>query len=99
MHVISRKALLEASRKYPDAEAPLDAWYRTAKRAKWENLTQVRHLYPHADPYGTCTIFNIKGNDYRLITKIFYDDQVILIRAVLTHAEDDKEGWKDDCTC
>ena len=59
-------------------------------------------LYPHADgvPVGkgdqkrAYTVFNIGGNDFRLITEIFYDDQTVLIRHVLTHAEYDKEDWK-----
>ena len=40
------------------------------------------------------TVFNIGGNDFRLIAEIFYDDQTVLIRHVLTHAEYDKEDWK-----
>jgi mRNA-degrading endonuclease HigB of HigAB toxin-antitoxin module len=44
-------------------------------------------------------IFNIAGNKYRLIAKIYYQQQTVLIRFVLTHAEYDREGWKHDCHC
>ena len=77
---------------------PLDAWYRTAKGARWRNLAEVRRTYAHADgvPAGeiTYTVFNIAGNKYRLITEIYYEDQTILLRHVLTHAEYDKGDWK-----
>ncbi|MGH9840718.1 MAG: type II toxin-antitoxin system HigB family toxin [Blastocatellia bacterium] len=97
VHIISRKRLKEFWERHPDAKEPLDTWYRAAKRAKWQNLAETREMFPHADPYGTCTIFNIGGNKYRLITKIYYDDQTVLIRIVLTHPEYDRGRWKDDC--
>ena len=40
------------------------------------------------------TVFNVKGNNFRLITESFYEDQTILVRHVLTHAEYDKGNWK-----
>ena len=77
---------------------PLDSWFRTAKSAKWKTLEEVRRTYSHADgvPVGerVYTVFNISGNNFRLITEIHYDSQVILIRHVLTHAEYDKGNWK-----
>ena len=94
MHIISRKRLLEFSEVHPDAEAPLDTWYRTAKSAKWENLAQVKANYPSADLVGKYTVFNIKGNDYRLIAEINYRSQTIFVRYILTHSEYDKGKWK-----
>lgn len=41
-------------------------------------------------------IFNIGGNNYRLITFVDYEYQIVFIRNVLTHAEYDKENWKND---
>lgn len=61
-------------------------------------MEEVRRTYSHADgvPVGkrVYTVFNIAGNNFRLIAEIFYDDQVLLIRHVLTHAEYDKGDWK-----
>jgi mRNA interferase HigB len=98
LHVISRKKLFEAARRYRDAEDQLDAWYRTAKSAKWSSLVDVRNVYPHADGVKVedvvYTVFNICGGHYRLITEIFYRDRTILVRHVLTHAEYDKGEWK-----
>jgi mRNA interferase HigB len=77
----------------------LDSWYRAAKSAKWKSLEEIRQTYPHADgvPVGdkVYTVFKIAGNNFRLITEIFYEGhQTILVRNVLTHAEYDKENWK-----
>jgi len=98
MHIISRKKLLEAAKKFPDADTQLDGWYRTAKSAQWKSLADVRRTYSHADAVKAgdvvYTIFNIGGNKYRLFTEIFYEDRTILVRHVLTHREYDKEGWK-----
>ncbi len=99
MHVISRRALREFWEQYPDAQEPLNEWFKAASRAKWQSITEVKQIYAHADAAGDCTIFNIRGNNYRLIVKIRYDRQAIYIRSVLTHAEYDKEKWKNDCHC
>jgi mRNA interferase HigB len=92
--VISRKALKDAAARYRDLDAPLDTWYRIAKRAQWKSLTDVRRTYSHADSVGKYTVFNIKGNEYRLIVTINYRTSRICIRHVLTHAEYDKDRWK-----
>jgi mRNA interferase HigB len=49
MHVISRKKLLEFSIVHPDAEKPLDVWYRGSKSAKWNNFADVKLIYSSAD--------------------------------------------------
>jgi len=94
MHVISRKKLKEAAARHADLEGPLEAWFRIAKKAEWKNLTDVRKTFSSADGVGKRTVFNIKGNQYRLITEINYIFMRIYIRHVLTHAEYDRGGWK-----
>lgn len=94
MHVISRKKLLEAAERHGDLSVPLDVWYRVAKRAEWKNLMDVRREFPTADAVDKFTVFNIKGNAYRLITEINYQTRRIFLRHVLTHAEYSKEGWR-----
>ena len=103
LHIISRKKLLEAGQQHGmRAAAQLESWYRIAKRARWGSLENVRQTYPYADGVivgkgdqkRIYAVFNIGGNDFRLITQIFYDDQTVLVRHVLTHAEYDNEDWK-----
>jgi mRNA interferase HigB len=94
MHVISRKKLKEAATRHRDLEGPLDAWFRIAKKASWKNLTDVRQTFSRADTVNKWTIFNIKGNQYRLIAEINYTFNRVYVRQVLTHAEYDRGGWK-----
>ncbi|MGH9709079.1 MAG: type II toxin-antitoxin system HigB family toxin [Candidatus Acidiferrales bacterium] len=93
MHVISRKRLLEAAERHRELAGPLDIWYRIAKKAEWQNLLELRRVFPSADAVGRFTVFNMKGNNYRLITEINYRTQKIFLRHVLTHAEYSKGEW------
>ena len=70
------------------------AWYAAASGAKWRSLSDVRRTFRHADIVGDKTVFNIKGNNYRLITYINYEVGIIFIKGLLTHAEYDKGAWK-----
>jgi len=65
-----------------------------AKAARWTSLADVRRFYPAADVVGQYTVFNIKGNDYRVVTYINYRSQTVYVRHVLTHAEYSKGRWK-----
>lgn len=93
MHIISRKKLVEAVEKHADLGEPLDVWYRIAKKAGWRSLMDVRRTFPSADSVGRFTVFNIKGNAYRLIAEINYRTGRIFLRHVLTHAEYSRGGW------
>lgn len=99
MRVISLRTLREFWERHPDAETPLRTWYRIGLHATWRNLQEVRLTFPHADavstPSGTLTVFNIRGNRYRLVTRIRYDHQAITIRTVLTHEDYDREDWRN----
>ncbi|MGB6676543.1 MAG: type II toxin-antitoxin system HigB family toxin [Terriglobales bacterium] len=94
MHIISRKRLKEAATRHGDLEAPLDVWFRIVKRASWRNLADVRKTFASADFVNRWTVFNLKGNRYRLVTEINYRFQRVYIRHVLTHTDYDREEWK-----
>jgi mRNA interferase HigB len=96
IYIISKKRLVAAGEKHPDALPGLMRWYRVARKARWNDIHETRADFPHADPVDKFTVFNIKGNDYRLITVIHHNRYKIYMRAVLTHAEYDKGGWKED---
>ena len=93
MHIISRKILREYGKKHADSCESLDDWYQTAKQATWTNLIEVQTVYPKAEAVGNFTIFNIKGNNYRLIVSINYTKQIIYVKYVLTHAVYDQDQW------
>ena len=94
MHVISRKRLKDAALRHPQLEAPLDTWFRITKRAAWRSLADVRNTWSSADAVGKWTVFNIKGNQYRLIAEINYSFGRVYVRAILTHADYSEGGWK-----
>ena len=95
MNVISYKRIREFSSNHRAAEASLTAWHRTAKDSDWQNLAEVKRVYPSADLVGRYTVFNIRGNKYRLIARIVYRSQTVFIVAVLTHEEYDLGKWKE----
>ena len=96
MHVISYRRLREYVATHADVQDVLNNWYRVASKAAWTNLIQVQEVFPKAEAVSNFTVFNIKGNNYRLIVSIDYEQQLIYIKYILTHAEYDKEQWKND---
>lgn len=96
MHVISYRRLREFIEQHADCREAMDNWFKVAKRADWSNLVEVQSIFPKAEAVGNLTVFNIKGNRYRLIVSIDYVKQLIFIKYILTHAEYDKERWKND---
>ncbi len=100
MTVINEHRLVEFGRKHPDARKALAAWVAIACDASWQNLMDVRAVFPSADGVTirkgvVATVFNIRGNSYPLITLITYAAQVVDIVEVLTHAQYDKDSWKN----
>jgi mRNA interferase HigB len=72
---------------------PLLAWFRLARKARWRGLQEVRNDLPSADQVGDVLIFNIKGNHYRLMTRLNYTGQRMFVKALLTHGEYDRKEW------
>lgn len=96
MHIISRLRLKQFSEEHPNAEASLRAWYKITSLAQWQNFIELRQTFASADQVSNLTVFNIGGNNYRLVTYIDYKTRKVFIRHVLTHAEYDKGYWKND---
>ena len=94
MNTISYRKIREFVRLHPSAESALSSWYKIARKTKWQNIVEVRQDYPHADLVGRFVVFNIAGNNYRLIAEIHYESQLTLIRHILTHADYNKDRWK-----
>ncbi|PSB20089.1 type II toxin-antitoxin system HigB family toxin [Phormidesmis priestleyi ULC007] len=96
MHVISRRKLRDFCENHADACEALDDWFKTTNQAEWKKLVEVQCVYPQAEAVGNLTVFNIRGNRYRLIASINYERQIVYVKYVLTHAEYDKDTWKND---
>jgi mRNA interferase HigB len=96
MHLISIRNLRADVSKYPNVGKIVDRWYATVENAEWQNLEEVRQDYPETEAVGNLTVFNIKGNTYRLIVGMKYQSQTVYFKYFLTHAEYDKNDWKND---
>ena len=86
-------AILQFSDRHKKALVPLMNWYRITRRADWKSLVEVRCDFAHADLVGRRTVFNIHGNDYRLIARVNYQTKRVFILNILTHSEYNKGDW------
>ncbi|CAN7372902.1 type II toxin-antitoxin system HigB family toxin [Variovorax paradoxus] len=93
MHVVANSNLIAFYQdpSYRDAEPGLRAWYEEAKNAKWTTPAVVKAQYANASIIANNrVVFNIKGNDYRLIVAIAYRMQYVFIKFIGTHAQYDQ---------
>ncbi|WP_207855626.1 type II toxin-antitoxin system HigB family toxin [Sulfurisoma sediminicola] len=84
----------EFAARHPAAEGPLQDFRRLVERGEYRNFAALRATFASVDKVGSRYVFNIGGNKYRLVTAIAYSVQALWVKAVLTHAEYDKEDWK-----
>ena len=97
MRIIARRTLRDyvgsrAGRKDQGAlKAALDAWFSEAEKASWGNMAAIKKQYGTASPVtADRVVFNIKGNDYRLIAAVAYRFQAVYIKFIGTHAQYDR---------
>src|SRR6267378_8290952 len=96
MRIIARRTLrefVEARKGYKDhiaLKAALDAWFDEVKKARWSSAADVRRSYATASIVSADRIvFNIKGNDYRLVVAVDFEKSIVWIKWIGTHAEYD----------
>jgi mRNA interferase HigB len=102
MRVIARRTLREfvvARRGYKDhaaLKAALDAWFDEVKKARWSSAADVKRSYATASIVSADRIvFNIKGNDYRLVVATDFDKGIVWIKWIGTHKDYDKIDMKE----
>jgi mRNA interferase HigB len=96
MRIITRSTLKKFYALHPKSESGLEHWYKQTNEADWKSLQDIRKIFPSADLVDDFIVFNICGNSYRLITRIRFHSKKVFIRNVLTHADYDKNRWKND---
>ena len=94
------KRLRDFWEKHPNAERPMRRWYKVTSKANWHDLNRTRTTFAHADPVQvdsgtTMTVFNVGGNNYRIVARVLYDYGRVYIKTVLTHVEYDRGRWKE----
>ena len=95
MKVIGIPKLEKFSKKHASAKPALDAWREDIKQDDWKTPHDIKERYRSADPISdNRVIFNIKGNDYRLVVKVAYRNSFVVVEWVGTHAEYDKQNFR-----
>ena len=90
MRVIAYRSLQNFWALHPPAEQPLKAWYGEAKKAEWRQPADIKAHYRNASFVGNNrVVFNIKGNDYRLIVAVAYRIGIVYVKFIGTHAQYD----------
>ena len=91
MRIIAKKTLVDFYTEHKDAEIALEDWHEKAEKAKWDNFSQVKKTFGSADNVGNKRIvFNIKGNQYRLVCLVLFTIKKVYIRFIGTHKEYDR---------
>lgn len=96
MRIIAHRTIVLFYTKYADAQAALEEWYKKTTIANWDTFADIKQTFNSVDSVGDQHyIFNIKGNDYRLVAVVKFKIKMVYIRFIGTHAEYDKI---DDCS-
>lgn len=101
MRIFNRSTIRKWQRDHANTAGALEEWFQVAKAAKWQSLADVRQVYNSADQVDCCLVFNIRGNQFRLIARVSYAskdrDGALWLKHFLPHADYDKDTWKKDC--
>jgi len=91
MRIFTEQRLREYAEKHPEAKVALQDWVTTVKKSNWTCFADIKKSYNSVDSIGNQRyIFNIKGNNYRLVVVIKFTIQFVYIRFIGTHKEYDK---------
>ena len=90
MRILALGTLREFWERYPDAEISLRSWYADASHAEWRKPADIKAAYRNASFIANNrVVFNIKGNDYRLVCAVHYNRGMLFVRFIGTHREYD----------
>ena len=100
MKVIKPATVRLWAQKHPTASSSLLGWLALVKVAKFKNFVALRQVYRSADQVQVASgrkviVFNISGNNYRLISAVHFNTQRVFALRFLTHAEYSKNQWKE----
>jgi len=92
--IISNSALRAFAAQHPQAQGPLQGWRRVIEKNRFDTWAALKAAFNTVDKVGDLVVFNVGGNKYRLVAHIRFEKQIVYIKAVLTHTEYDRGGWK-----
>ena len=94
VRIIGTAKLDDFARKHARARKPLANWEKVVRAAAWKNSEEMKRTFNSVDYDDPRTIFNIGGNNLRLIALVDFNKQLVKVAGVMTHAEYDKGKWK-----
>jgi|SRR6056297_2642490 len=87
MRIVTFKRIQAFIKNHQDSKTALEEWYLKTTKAEWRNLSDIRRSFNSADYIGNNRfVFNIKGNNYRLVAIVIFSSQKVYIRFIGTHA-------------
>ena len=96
MNVISKRTLVQFYEKHPQAKTALEVWHSDTRKADWHSPDDIKKSYASASFLeDNRVVFNIKGNDYRLIVHIDYKRKIVRVKFIGTHSQYDKIDAKE----
>ena len=91
MNVISKRTLIKFYEHHAQAKIPLEVWHADARKAEWNTPDDIKKTYASASFLAdNRVVFNIKGNDFRLIVHIDYKRKIVRVKFIGTHSQYDK---------
>lgn len=88
MRIFTEQTLKEYAAKHPDSRTALQEWVATVKRSEWRSFADVKATFNSVDNVGNQHyVFNIKGNNYRLVVVIKFTIRFVYVRFIGTHEE------------
>jgi len=89
--IVAKRTIREFWEKHSDSKEYLQTWYQTVKAAEWKTPNDIKEFYATISILkNSRVVFNIKGNDFRLVAKINYKKKWLFIKFIGTHEEYDK---------
>lgn len=91
MRIFTEQALREYAEEHPDSKVALQEWVTIVKKSEWACFADIKKTFNSADSVGNQHyVFNVKGNNYRLVVVVKFTVKFVYIRFIGTHKEYDK---------
>lgn len=88
MRIVKHRTIVEFYTKHSDSKTALEEWYTKTSKADWNNFSDIRQTFNSVDSVGNSRfVFNIKGNDYRLVAMVLFKIKMVYLRFIGSHSE------------
>jgi mRNA interferase HigB len=101
VRIIAEVTIRQWATAHARASASLRQWVKVVRPARWGSFTELRRTFPSADRVTvrsgrSVVVFNLGGNDFRLICAVHFNTGMVFALRFMTHAENSKDTWKNE---